>query len=60
MCKMNNKGFAVTTIIYSVVLLLSLVIMSILTVLKSEYDNQKTYINDINEELTECLTNKDC
>ena len=57
---MNNKGFAVTTIVYSVVILLSLVVMSILTILKNEYDNDKTYVNDINDSLTECLKKGEC
>lgn len=57
---MNNKGFAITTVIYSVILLLSLVILATMAILKSEYGEQKTYINDINEELTECLKDKSC
>ena len=57
---MNNKGFAITTVVYSVVLLLSLVILSIMAILRTEYNDQKTYINDINDELTECLSDKSC
>lgn len=57
---MNNKGFAVTTVVYSVILLLSLVMISVLMILKSGYSDQKTYINDINDGLTDCLTNKTC
>ena len=57
---MNNRGFAVTTIVYTVLVLLSLVMLFTLGILKSEYDNQKTFINDINDELTECLNQNKC
>ena len=57
---MNNKGFAITTIIYSIVILLSLCMLLILGILKDEYVNQKDYINDINDELTNCLENNKC
>lgn len=57
---MNNKGFAVTTVVYSVILLLSLVMISVLMVLRNEYGDQKTYVNDINEALTDCLMDESC
>ena len=57
---MNNKGFAVTTIVYTVLVLLSLVMLFTLGILKGEYDNQKTFITDINDELTECLNQNKC
>ena len=57
---MKDKGFAITTVIYSIVLLITLVAVMILGLLKAEYSDQKDYIRDINEELTECLQNKTC
>ena len=57
---MNNKGFAITTVVYSIIILLSLLAVTVMAINKSEYENEKNYINDINEELTECLTNRSC
>lgn len=52
---MNNKGFAITTIVYSILLLLSLSMFLVFGVLRNNYDNEKTFINDINDELNTCL-----
>lgn len=57
---MNNKGFAITTIVYSVIILLSLVAITTLGILKTQYDNQKNYVNDIKEELNICLQKGTC
>lgn len=57
---MNNKGFAITTVVYSIIILLSLLAVTVMAINKSEYENEKNYTNDINEELTECLTNRSC
>ena len=57
---MNNKGFAVTTIIYTILILLSFSMLLIMGLLSNEYVNQKDYINDINDNLTECLERNEC
>ncbi len=58
--KLNNKGFATITIIYSFVLLISLIMFMIISTLKTDYDNGIEYTNDINETLDECLNKKEC
>jgi len=57
---MNNKGFAVTTIVYSVILLLSLIMFTSIALLSSEYSNQKDFVEDINASLSECLSDGGC
>ncbi len=57
---MNNKGFAVTTIVYSIILLLALIMFTSIAVVKGQYENQKEFVDDINESLTECLSENNC
>ena len=57
---MNNKGFATTNIIYGVVILLVMVMLLTLGILKDEYSNKKDFINDIKEDLNNCLENSKC
>ena len=52
---MNNKGMAITTVIYSIILLLSLCMFLALGILRSEYTNDKQYILDLREELNDLL-----
>ena len=52
---MNNKGMAITTVIYSIILLLSLCMFLVLGILRSEYTNDKQYILDLREELNNLL-----
>ena len=57
---MNNKGFAITTVIYSLIILLSAVMLVILGVLKSGYSTENAYIKDIKSELDICLEEGSC
>lgn len=57
---MNNKGFAVTTIVYSVILLLALIMFTTIALVDGEYNNQKDFVNDINESLGKCLNENQC
>ena len=57
---MNNKGMAITTIIYSIILLLSLCIFIVLGILRTQYSNEKQYITDLREELNDCLKDNNC
>ncbi len=57
---MNNKGFAITTIIYSILMLLSLSMFLVLGVLRTSYNNEKNFMNDINEDLNNCLSKVEC
>ena len=52
---MNNKGMAITTVIYSIILLLSLCMFLVLGILRSEYTNDKQYITDLRDELNDWL-----
>ena len=57
---MNNKGFAVTTMVYSAIVLFSLIMLTIIGIEKNKYTNQRDYVDDINTELSACLRSGDC
>lgn len=53
---MNNKGFAITTVVYSIIILLSLVMLIALAIVKNEYSDQKDFINEVRTQLNEHLS----
>ena len=57
---LNKRGFINFTVIYSMLLLISITLLLILNTLSNNYDNNIEYIDDINSSLTECLNNKEC
>lgn len=57
---MNNKGFAITTMVYALVILLSMSMFLVLNIMDNNYNDNKKLINDVQEELDECLTNARC
>lgn len=57
---MNNKGFAISSIIYASVILLSLVMLTTLAIEKNKYVDQKKLVNDINKNLSTCLKEGTC
>ena len=58
--KLNNKGFAITSMVYAVIILLSITMFTVLAIEKKEYDNQKNYVEDINNTLTKCIGRGEC
>ena len=57
---MNNKGFAITTMVYALVILLSMSMFLVLNIMDNNYNDNKKLINDVQEELDECLSNAKC
>ncbi len=57
---MNNKGFAVSSIIYVSVVLLSLIMLTALAIEKNKYIDQKKLVNNINQNLSTCLKEGTC
>ena len=57
---MDNKGFAISTIIYTSIVLLSLVMFTTLAIERNKYINQKDFANDINKNLSTCLKEGTC
>ena len=57
---MNNKGFAITTMVYAAIILFSLVMFAVLGIEKNKYVNQKSYVEDINVQLNDCLSGGSC
>ena len=51
---MNNEGFAITTIVYAIVILLILILFSVTSIVKNRYIDQTQFVNDIREELNAC------
>ena len=57
---MNNKGFAVTSMVYAAVILLVIVMFTVLAIVENEYTNQKEFVEDINKNLTKCVNGGRC
>ena len=57
---MNNKGFAITTMIYTAVILLSLIMFTVLKIESNRYIDQKNFVTDIREDLSKCLKEDKC
>lgn len=57
---MKNRGFAVTTMVYASIVLLSVIMFTVLAVVRSEYDNQRTFVEDVNKNLTNCMFGGRC
>lgn len=57
---MNNKGFAITTMVYALVILLSMSMFLVLNIMDNNYNDNKKLINEVQEELDECLANAKC
>ena len=57
---MNNKGFAVTTMVYASIVLLAIAMFSVLAIESAKYGNQREFVEDINDTLTKCLGRKEC
>lgn len=41
---MNNRGFAVTSMVYAIIILLSITMFMVLAIVRNEYDNQKNML----------------
>lgn len=57
---MNNKGFAITTIVYAIVILLVLILFSVTSIVKNRYVDQSEFINDVKDELNTCISSGAC
>lgn len=50
--KLNNKGFAVSVILYTAVTLVVLILLLIISILSTSSNNKKTLVDDIKEEVS--------
>ena len=57
---MNSKGFAITSMVYSAIILLSITMFTVLTILRSEYNDEQRQVEDINNALTQCIGRGEC
>ena len=57
---MNNKGFAVTTMVYTAIILLAMAMFSVLGIKSNEYNNQRDFVDDVNQSLNDCIGGGSC
>ena len=57
---MNEKGMAITTVVYSIIILLSISMFAVLALARNAYDNEKSFDKDVNEILNDCLKENTC
>ena len=57
---LNNKGFAFTTIIYAIVLMLGLAMILVFGILRSDAISTKDFGNEVDRELDKCITEFEC
>lgn len=57
---MNNKGMAMTTMIYLSVILFSLLLITTLSVVSTSYTNKHDLIKKTSIKLNECIGRGDC
>lgn len=57
---MNNKGFAVTSMVYAIIILLTVIMFTSLAIERAEYGNQKDFVNEIEKNITECFAKGEC
>ncbi len=58
--KLNNKGFAMTTIVYTILSLFLVVSFASIAILKSNYDIKKDYTKDLTDTLNTCFEKGEC
>lgn len=58
--KLNQKGFAVSTILYGLLLVMSFIIFLLLSVNRFEKKTNSDYFNTIISQLNECVNDGSC
>ena len=58
--RLNQKGFAVSTILYGLLLVMVFIIFLLLSVNRFERRTTNDYVELISKELTECVANGSC
>lgn len=60
MRKLNDKGFAVTTILYALLTMISLILFVLIGLESFEKKSTNDFVKQITSELNACVTNKSC
>lgn len=58
--RLNQKGFAVSTILYGLLLVMVFIIFLLLSVNRFEKKTTNDYVELISKELNECVANGSC
>ena len=58
--KLNQKGFAISTILYGLLLIISLVVFLLLSLSRFERKSTDNYVEVISKELNKCVNNSTC
>ncbi len=57
---MNNKGFAISTVLYSLIILMSLLLFLLIGTMSFSRDNSSELVDQVEEELNECVWQGTC
>ena len=57
---MNNHGFAISTILYGLVLMMGLILFLLLETMSFSKDNNGKLVDTVEEELNRCVMDKTC
>lgn len=57
---MNNKGFAISTVLYSLIILMSLLLFLLIGTMSFSRDNGSQLVEQIEQELNECVWQGTC
>ncbi len=60
MKKLNNQGFAVTTILYGLLTMVSLILFLLVGLESFERKSTNDFVKNITKELNECVNNGSC
>jgi len=60
MKKLNNKGFAVTTILYGLLTMVSLILFLLVGLQSFEQKSSSDFVKQITKELNTCVENGSC
>ena len=58
--KLNNKGFAISTILYGLLMMTSLIFFLLIATMSNGKTTNDKLIDTIETELNNCVTNKTC
>lgn len=57
---MNNKGFAISTILYGLVLLMGMILFLLLGTMDFAKNNNSDLVETVEEELNTCVLDRTC
>lgn len=56
MKRLNDKGFAISTMLYGILTMIVLILMLLLNIMRSSYNKQNTIVDDVSYYLNKCIS----